>query len=168
MKFLHQLARANVRNELRSVKLSGLRRWRTILACSAALSLLEQRTSLGSAGPTPSPSKVVRRTTSAISEMQLVCQWSGAFSDSSLISFPPLLPSSSLPLLLSPELSKKLTRKTIRRLTPHVTHLIRGKSMLLGVGERVARRDPRLAIAEDLDLLSAVDLTCRQPIKFNK
>ena len=51
------------------------------------------RTSVSSAGLTPSPSKVVRCTTSAISEMQLVCQWSGAFSDSSLISSPPLCPS---------------------------------------------------------------------------
>ena len=67
VQFLRQLAFAKVRNEAQalrhSARLSSLRRWGTIMVCSAArafsLSLLEQRSCVGGDGPTPTTSEVV-------------------------------------------------------------------------------------------------------------
>ena len=65
--FLSQLAKAKVRHEPPAIRASArhawLRRWSSILACSAsrsfASSLLELRGGLGADGPTPSSSEVV-------------------------------------------------------------------------------------------------------------
>ena len=67
MSFLSQLAKAKVRHEPPAIRASArhawLRRWSSILACSAsrsfASSLLELRGGLGADGPTPSSSEVV-------------------------------------------------------------------------------------------------------------
>ena len=67
MSFLSQLTKAKVRHEPPAIRASAghawLRRWSSILACSAsksfASSLLELRGGLGADGPTPSSSEVV-------------------------------------------------------------------------------------------------------------
>ena len=67
VQFLRQLTFAKVRNEPQALRhtarFSLLRRWGTIMACSAArafsLSLLEQRSCVGGDGPTPTISEVV-------------------------------------------------------------------------------------------------------------
>ena len=67
VRFLAQLAKAKARHEPRvlreSARQAWLRRWRCLLACSAAqafaLSLLERRDALGSDGATPTTSDVI-------------------------------------------------------------------------------------------------------------